>query len=51
MKFLAALRFLTIFPVPGREATAGEVGGATAYFPVAGIIIGLILAGLNWLLG
>ncbi|MFH1003656.1 MAG: adenosylcobinamide-GDP ribazoletransferase [Chloroflexota bacterium] len=51
MRFLAALRFLTILPVPGREATAGEVGGATAYFPVVGIIIGLVLAGLDWLLG
>ncbi len=51
MRFLAALRFLTIIPVPfRREASPEEVGGSTAYFPVVGIIIGLILAGLNWLL-
>ncbi len=52
MRFLAALRFLTIIPVPfPREASPEEVGGSAAYFPVVGIIIGLILAGLNWLLG
>lgn len=51
MGVLWALRFLTIIPLPGRKASPGEVGRSLAYFPVAGAIIGLILALLNWLLG
>ncbi len=51
MSFLAALQFLTSIPLPGkREASPEELGRGTAYFPVVGLIIGLILAGLNWLL-
>ena len=52
MSFLAALRFLTIVPIPWRrEVSQEEVGQSIGYFPVVGIIIGFILAGLNWLLG
>ena len=52
MRFLAALRFLTIIPFPWRrEVSPEELGRSAGYFPVVGIIIGLILAGLNWLLG
>ncbi len=52
MRFLAALKFLTIIPLPWRrEASPGELEGSIGYFPVIGLIIGLILAGLNWLLG
>ncbi len=52
MSFLAALRFLTIIPLPyRREASPGEMGGSLGYFPLVGVIIGLILAGLNWFLG
>ena len=52
MKFLAALRFLTIIPLPwGREVSPEKLGRSTGYFPVVGIIIGLILVGLNWLFG
>ena len=51
MKFLAALQFLTSIPLRWpREASPGELGRATVYFPVVGVIIGLILAGLYWLL-
>ena len=51
MRFLAALSFLTIVPVSlRREASPEEIGGSIAYFPVVGVIIGLVLAGLNWLL-
>jgi adenosylcobinamide-GDP ribazoletransferase len=49
--FLAALKFLTIIPLPGRKLSPREVGGSIAYFPAVGAIIGLILVGLNWLLG
>ena len=51
MKFLAALKFLTSIPLPlRREVTPEELGRSTGYFPLVGLIIGLILAGLNWLL-
>lgn len=37
--------------MPGkRELTPEQLGHATAYFPVVGLIIGLVLVGLNWLL-
>jgi len=52
LKFLAALRFLTIIPLPGRrEISPEEVGRSIVYFPLVGVIIGLILVGLGWLLG
>ena len=51
MSFLAALQFLTGIPVPLRGTLSpGQLGRATAYFPMVGLIIGGILAGLNWLL-
>ncbi|MFC2016426.1 adenosylcobinamide-GDP ribazoletransferase [Chloroflexota bacterium] len=49
---MAALSFLTIIPLPHRlEADPEEVGRSIGYFPIVGVIIGLILAGVNWLLG
>lgn len=52
MRFLAALRFLTTIPLPWvREVRPEELGRSTGYFPVVGIIIGLILVGLSWLFG
>jgi adenosylcobinamide-GDP ribazoletransferase len=43
---------LTIIPIPGRrEVSPDAVGRSIVYFPVVGVIIGLILAGLSWLLG
>jgi adenosylcobinamide-GDP ribazoletransferase len=51
VKFVAALRFLTVVPVSTkREATAAEVGGSIVYFPVVGLAIGLALAGVYWIL-
>jgi adenosylcobinamide-GDP ribazoletransferase len=51
LSFLAALQFLTSLPLPRRrEASPEELGRATTYFPAVGLIIGIILAGLNWLL-
>jgi len=50
LKFLAALQFLTVIHLPWqREARPEELGRSATYFPVIGLIIGLILAGLNWL--
>lgn len=52
MSFLAAIQFLTSIPIPGkREPSPEQLGHATAYFPLVGLIIGLVLAALNWLLG
>ena len=52
MRFIAALQFLTTIPLPWhRETTPEQVGRSAYYFPVIGLIIGLILAGLNWLFG
>jgi adenosylcobinamide-GDP ribazoletransferase len=52
LSFLAALQFLTSIPVPlKRELSPEQVGRSTAYFPLIGLIIGGILAALNWLLG
>ena len=51
MSFLAALQLLTSIPIPlKRELSPAQLGRATAYFPLVGLIIGGILAGLNWLL-
>ena len=49
MGFFAALQFLTIIPIR-LNFSGGQVGRATGYFPLVGIIIGVILAGLNYLL-
>ncbi|MBN2241007.1 MAG: adenosylcobinamide-GDP ribazoletransferase [Dehalococcoidales bacterium] len=46
--FLSALRFLTVFILPSpRDETAEMAGRSTVWFPVAGLVIGLILAGLH----
>ena len=51
MKLLAALRFLTVIPVPRRrEVSTEEVGASQGYFPLVGLFLGAILAGVNWLL-
>ena len=52
MKLLAALRFLTILPIPGRrQISTEELGASQGYFPLVGIFLGAILAGVDWLLG
>lgn len=51
MGFLVALQFLTSIPIPiKRELSSKQIGRATAWFPLVGLVIGGILAGLNWLL-
>ncbi len=48
MRFLAALTFLTAVRLPLRRApTPGEVGGSLGYFPVVGLLIGIVLAALS----
>jgi adenosylcobinamide-GDP ribazoletransferase len=49
--FFTALRFLTVLPVPlGREAASERVGRSMVYFPFIGLLLGLLLAGLDWAL-
>jgi len=51
LSFLAALQFLTSIPVPLKRALSPEqLGRATAFFPLVGLIIGGIMAGLNRIL-
>ena len=50
MRFLAALGFLTVIPSPSRrEVKAEDLARSTGYFPVVGLIIGLVLVGLYYL--
>jgi len=49
--FFAALQFLTLFPCPGRmELSPDAVGRSAIFFPVIGLMLGLILALVNFLL-
>ena len=48
MKFLSAIGFLTILPVPAR-AISGD-GKQVLYFPLAGLVIGCLLYGVDHLL-
>lgn len=45
--FLLALQFLTVIPV---RSNAGINKATTLYFPVIGLFLGMILAGVNYLL-
>jgi adenosylcobinamide-GDP ribazoletransferase len=50
-RFLAALQFLTIISIPWRrDAQKAQLGRCAGYFPLVGLVIGLILAGLSWTL-
>jgi len=50
-KFFAALRFLTIIPVPGHlGGEAEDLADSLIYFPVVGVVIGSCLAAIGWLL-
>ena len=48
MKFFAALKFLTILPLfSKREDSLEEIRGSIVYYPVVGLIIGLVLVVLD----
>lgn len=49
MGLFAAIQFLTILPI-GRGFTNEQIGRSTVYFPVVGLIIGLVLFGLHYAL-
>ena len=48
MKFLSAIGFLTIIPVPRRAIS--DDGRQVLYFPLAGLVIGCLLYGMDHLL-
>ncbi len=49
MGFWTALQFLTIIPAPRRRRiTAENFGQSLAYFPLIGLLLGVILLGLNF---
>lgn len=51
MKFLAALKYLSTIPLlPRRQFGSEEMGRSSVYFPLVGLLIGLVLASLSWLL-
>lgn len=46
---LAAFRLLTILPLPGsHQISDADWGRATAWYPAVGLVLGAILAGLDW---
>lgn len=49
-KFLIALQFLTIIPVRARDINEKDFAKSTIFFPVVGIIIGILLAVFNLVL-
>lgn len=52
--FLLALQFLTRYPVRvdlGRELEPRDLGRATRYFPLVGLLVGVDLMVARWLLG
>jgi len=51
LNFLVALQFLTIVPVSLKQVPDEQVMGySVLYYPVVGLLIGLLLAALAWLL-
>jgi adenosylcobinamide-GDP ribazoletransferase len=50
--FLAALHFLTIVPAPGHhQPPDADWWRATGWYPAVGLLLGAVLAGLDWWLG
>ncbi len=51
MDFLVAVQLLTSIPVPVRKEYGPDaLGRATAWFPAVGLILGLVLAGVHYVL-
>jgi adenosylcobinamide-GDP ribazoletransferase len=49
--YIIAMQFLTIIPLPFElEWRKDDLGRSLALFPLAGLTIGALLAGLNWLI-
>lgn len=48
--FLLALQFLLIIPIKIKDVNDKEIARSMAYFPLAGLFLGLILIAINYLL-
>ncbi|RLD98938.1 MAG: adenosylcobinamide-GDP ribazoletransferase [Aquificota bacterium] len=46
----SAIAFLTLLPVGGDVLDPQEIGGMAAFFPLVGVILGLLVAVVAWLL-
>ncbi len=46
--FLLAVQFLTIIPLKIKEVSEKGLANSAAYFPLAGLLIGLLLLGINY---
>lgn len=46
--FLAALQFLTIAPIRLKNIAPGQMARAVAYFPLAGLLLGVVLWAVNY---
>jgi len=49
-KFLLALQFLTTFPIKVKDVETEDLTGSVSFFPLVGVIIGIILASANYFL-
>ena len=50
--FLAALRFLTVIPIPGRRGHSfADLAGSLWYFPLVGLLLGGLTAAIFWAAG
>ena len=48
-RFLAAIRFLTILPLPGDWGAAeADLAGSVPFFPVVGLLLGGVAAAIAW---
>jgi len=50
VSFLLALQFLTIIPLRIKDADEQKIAGAVVYFPLVGLLIGLLLCGIYFCL-
>jgi adenosylcobinamide-GDP ribazoletransferase len=50
-RFLAAIRFLTILPLPGTLGTTeGDLAGSVPFFPLVGLLLGIAGGAVAWAL-
>ncbi|MCX5696121.1 MAG: adenosylcobinamide-GDP ribazoletransferase [Candidatus Omnitrophica bacterium] len=48
--FLLAVQFLTLIPLKIKDAGEKKIAKAAAYFPLVGLLIGLVLLGINYII-
>jgi adenosylcobinamide-GDP ribazoletransferase len=48
IRLVNAARYLTIFPIPGRPSPEEGPGASAGWFPVVGLVIGVVAAATDW---